>query len=65
MIINDDGMLDSIDEELDHVDTSCVDGLCHKHILNAFWELGKRTQDCEEVAITQRPLVDVIWLNAS
>jgi len=65
MIIDDNGMLDSIDEKFDHVDSSFIDILCNKHIINTFWELSKRTQHCKEVAITKRSLINIIWMDST
>jgi hypothetical protein len=58
-------MLDSVDVEFDHVNSSVIDILSHKQILDILGELCQRTQDSQEVAITKRTLADVVWCDST
>ena len=63
VIVYDYRHLIAIDVEPYKVDTGLVDLLGVKEGLYAVRELGQRTQGCQEVAVAQLALVDVIGLN--
>ena len=65
MVINNDRMLDSIDEELDHVNTGIIQALSHEHVSDTIWELSQGTKHSEEVAVSKASLVDIIRMDAT
>ena len=64
MIIDDHWGFSAVDKKSYHVDTGLIDLFRHEHVLDSLRELGQRAERCQEVAITQFALVDVIRLNA-
>ena len=64
MIIDNHWGFSAVDKKFHHVDTGLVDLFRHEHVLDSLRELGQRAERCQEVAITQFTLVDVIRLNA-
>ena len=65
MVIDNDRMLNSIDEELDHVNTSIIQTLSHEHVRDTIRELSQGTKHSEEVAVSKASLVDIIWMDTT
>ena len=64
MIINNHWCIFAVLEESNQVDASRVDSLVDKHCTNTVWKLGQRAKCSQEVAIAQRPLIYIIWIDS-
>lgn len=60
MIVDDYDLFLAVDEQGDSVDSALVDLFRNKARFNQLRELSKRSQSCEEVAITNTTLANVI-----
>jgi len=65
VIVDNDDLLLTIDEQADSVDTATVHSLTNKTALNTRWNLSQSRQRGEEVAIAESTLFDVVTIDTT